>query len=118
MIQGQEGKNICERLKIIGLYSQERRRERHRIIFIWKVAQGLVEGFNATFSTSVMMVSPQINKGPASLWKVKESSLKVRGAQLFNILPRALRDIMTWTSEQFKKQLNDWLSTRQAKSCK
>ena len=97
-----------ERLKIFRLYFQERRRERHRIIFIWKVAQGLVEGFNATFSTSprrgrVMMVSPQINKGPASLWKVKESSLKVRGAQLFNILLRALRDIMTSTPEQFKK---------------
>ena len=57
-----------------------------------------------------MVVSPLINRGPASLRKAKESSLQVRGAQLFNILPRALRDIMTGTPEQFKKQLDDWLS--------
>ena len=52
-----------------------------------------MEGYNATFSTSprrgrVMLVSPLINRGPASIRKAKESSLKVRDAQLFNILPR------------------------------
>ena len=46
-----------------------------------------------------MVVSPLINRDPASLRKVKESSLKVRGAQLFNILPRPLMDIMTGTPE-------------------
>ena len=116
MIHGLEGMDYWERLESLHLFSQERRRERYRIIFLWKVAQGLVKGYNATFSTSprrgrVMVVSPLINRGPASLRKAKESSLQVRGAQLFNILPRALRDIMTGTPEQFKKQLDDWLSS-------
>ena len=116
MIHGLEGMDYWERLESLHLFSQERRRERYRIIFLWKVAQGLVKGYNSTFSTSprrgrVMVVSPLINRGPASLRKAKESSLQVRGAQLFNILPRALRDIMTGTPEQFKKQLDDWLSS-------
>ena len=50
-------------------------------------------------------------KGPASLRNAKEPSIKVRGAQLFNAIPRALRDISTGTPEQFKLGLDTWLST-------
>ena len=34
-----------ERLQVLHLYSQERRREIYQIIFIWKVLQGLVKGY-------------------------------------------------------------------------
>ena len=43
-IAGMEGKDYWERLKSLQLYSQERRRERYQIIFLWKVAQGLTKG--------------------------------------------------------------------------
>ena len=33
-----------ERLGKLGMFSQERRRERYQIIFIWKISQGLVQG--------------------------------------------------------------------------
>ena len=89
------------------MYSQERRRERYRIIFLWKVAQGLVQGYQATFTSSprrgrVMQVSPLANRAPASVKKAKESSLQVRGAQLFNVIPRALRDITAGSPDQLK----------------
>ena len=111
-----EGLDYWERLDALHLYSQERRRERYRIIFLWKVAQGLVQGYRATFTSSPrrgreMQVSPLVNRAPASVRKAKESSLQVRGAQLFNVIPRALRDITAGSPDQFKFQLDEWLST-------
>ena len=94
-IQGMENLDYWERLQSLHLYSQERRRERYCIIFLWKVAQGLVQGYQATFTSSPrrgrhMEVCPLNNAAPASVKKARESSLKVKGAQLFNIIPRAL----------------------------
>ena len=115
-VQGMENLDYWERLQSLHLYSQERRRERYCIIFLWKVAQGLVQGYQATFTTSprrgrYMEVSPLNHAAPAPVKKARESSLKVKGAQLFNIIPRALRDISAGSPEQFKVQLDGWLST-------
>ena len=98
------------------LNSKKRRRERYQIIFIWKVAQGLVQGYQATFITSErrgrkMQLAPLCNQAPASVRKARESSLQVKGARLFNCIPRELRDTSTGTSDQFKAKLDAWLST-------
>ena len=45
-IDGMEELDYRERLKSLRLYSQERRRERYLIIFIWKIAMKLVDGFH------------------------------------------------------------------------
>ena len=58
-----------------------------------------------------MQVSPLRNSAPASVKKAKESSLLVRGAQLFNSMPRFLRDIQSGTVENFKTELDQWLAT-------
>ena len=58
-----------------------------------------------------MKVAPLCNNAPAAVRKAKESSLLVRGAQLFNIMPRDLRDTMTGTPENFKVKLDNWLKT-------
>ena len=42
--------------------------------------------------------------------KARESSLSVKGAKLFNLLPRDLRDTNTGTVEQFKAKLDGWLA--------
>ena len=115
-IQGMEGLDYWERLKSLHLYSQERRREQYRIIFLWKVAQGLVQGYKAIFITSprrgrLMQVSPMCNRAATSVKNARESSLQVKGAQLFNTIPRALRDITAGSPDQFKHQLDQWLAT-------
>ena len=115
-VEGMDGLDYWERLKSLHLYSQERRRERYRIIFLWKVAQGLVQGYKATFTNSprrgrLMQVSPLFNKALASVKKAKEASLQVRGAQVLNIIPRALRDIIVGSPELFKSKLDEWLAT-------
>ena len=45
-----DGLNYWQKLKLLRVYSQERRRERYVIIFLWKLSQGLVTGYNISFS--------------------------------------------------------------------
>ena len=49
-IQGMQERNYRERLQDLRLYSQERPRERYSIIFIWKIAMGLVDGYSLNIS--------------------------------------------------------------------
>ena len=46
-IRGYEltGMNYWEKLSFLRVYSQERRRERYQICFLWKQSQGLVDGY-------------------------------------------------------------------------
>ena len=115
-IDGMSDLDYWDCLVALKLYSQERRRERYQIIFIWKIAQGLVQGYKATFINSErrgrqMQLAPLCNQAPASVRKARESSLQVKGARLFNSIPRELRDTSTGTPDQFKVKLDDWLST-------
>ena len=115
-VDGMAGLDYWERLQSLRLYSQERRRERYQIIFLWKVAQGLVQGYQANFVQNarrgrLMQLSPLCNKAPASVKRARESSLQVRGAKLFNCIPREIRDTFTGTPDQFKAKLDSWLST-------
>ena len=114
-IDGMAGLNYWQRLSSLSLYSQERRRERYQVIFLWKVAQGLVSGYNATFYKNdrrgrLMVVAPLCAKAPAAVKRARESSLQVRGARLFNCLPRDIRDTFTGSPEAFKSKLDDWLA--------
>ena len=115
-IDGHSHLDYWDRLRELKIFSQERRRERYQIIFIWKIAQGLVQGYHASFVHSdrrgrQMQLAPLCNQAPASVRKARESSLQVRGARLFNCIPRELRDTSTGTPEQFKAKLDAWLSS-------
>ena len=105
-----------ERLESLKLISQERRRERYQIICIWKLAQGLVQGYKVSFAPSArrgrhMVLPPLCPHASASVRHARESSLQVKGAKLFNLIPRELRDTLTGTTDQFKVKLDAWLST-------
>ena len=95
---------------------QERRRERYQMVFLWKVAQGLVHGYKVTFYQSerrgrLVQLAPLCNSAPAAVRNARENSLLVMGAKLFNCMPRDLRDTFTGTHVQFKFKLNEWLTT-------
>ena len=47
-----EGLSYWEKLLHLRMYSQERRRERYQIIFIWKITQGLVSGYDMSFQVN------------------------------------------------------------------
>ena len=56
-IAGMEGKDYMDRLASLSLYSQERRRERYQVIFIWKIGQGLVHGYNLEFISQIYLTN-------------------------------------------------------------
>ena len=58
-----------------------------------------------------MVLKPLCSKAPAAVRKAREASLQVKGAKVFNCLPRGIRDIVTATPENFKSTLDNWLST-------
>ena len=73
-----QGLSYWQKLMALGTYSQERRRERYRIIFIWKVSQGLVSGYDITFTptgsqTGRKAVPAQVcRSSPASVRQARE----------------------------------------------
>ena len=110
-----EGQDYWERLKSLGLYSQERRRERSQIIFIWKLSRGLVEGYHLPFQENarrglLVLVPPVLSSSPASVRNARESSLQVKGARLFNLVPKEIRDLKT-SVNVFTKSLDEWLAS-------
>ena len=114
-ISGMEKLDYWDRLVKLRMYSQERRRERYQLIFIWKVSQGLVGGYSLPFQYSerrgaTVLVPPMAIGCPASVRKAKEASLKVKGARLYNLLPKELRDMKGVSVNTFKTGLDSWLS--------
>ena len=105
-----------ERLQTLRLYSQERRRERYRIIFIWKVLQGHVQGYHITSHKNprrgrIVEPAKYPSHAPAPVRNAREASLTVHGAKLFNLVPREIRDISTGTVDMFKGRLDAWLES-------
>ena len=58
-----------------------------------------------------MQLSTLNNSAPASVRRARESSLKVKGARLFNAIPQDLRDMSVGTQDKFKARLDEWLAT-------
>ena len=99
--------NYWEKLQELRLYSQERRRERYQVIFLWKISQGLVSGYDVTFTSEgrrgrVIVPKTVVRSSPAMVRNAREQSLGVRGAQLFNILPDNIRSLNSEHAELFK----------------
>ena len=102
------------KLNQLQLYSQERRRERYMICFLWKLSRGLIEGYNIRWQWSdrrgkYAVPAPLVRGAPASVRRASERSSSVRGAMLFNQLPAVIRT-QTCNFESFKYQLDVFLS--------
>ena len=103
-----------DRLDALALYSQETHCERYQIIFIWKEIQGLVHGYEVTTTINprrgrIVDIPGFVRLSPATVRKAREASLSVKGARLFNLIPRELRDIYNGPVDQFKRRLDEWL---------
>ena len=118
-ISGTSDLSYWERLKQFNMYSLERRRERYRIIYIWKILEGLVPNVGEHVKTVQSERSdrygrrchiPTINRtSPAYVQTLKEATLSVHGTKLFNALPKHLRNISHCSVTEFKKELDAYL---------
>ena len=85
-----DGDDYWDRLASLKLFSLERRRERYRIIYIWKILEGLVPNVNYKISSTQHARHGRRCKTPiptnSRLQKVRNGSLPVNGVNLFNAL--------------------------------
>ena len=108
--------NYWERLKLLKLYSLQRRRERYIIIYVWKMICGLVPNIGIVtkehqrhgIQCNVRKIS---TRAPAKIQTICSASLKVRGCKLFNLLPKHIRNLKDITVENFKQKLDRFLNT-------
>ena len=69
------------------------------VIFIWKLSQGLVNGYQVQFSSTLgrrgRTAQPHtvVQSSPAMVRRAREASLGVKGARIFNLLPPDLRNL-------------------------
>ena len=110
--------NYWDRLKHLGLYSLERRRERYIILYTWKMITELASNFESETSRIVTYYNERRrrlcriplfnNRAAARVQTLREGSLSVAGPRLFNALQKVLRG-GEFTLAKFKRRLDNWL---------
>ena len=85
------------------------------IIFCWKIAMGLIDGYKLEFKGEgtrrgrEFEVAEIIKTAPAAVRRARENSLSVKGARLFNLLPADIRNITSNKVQHFKSKLDEYL---------
>ena len=108
--------NYWSRLQTLKMYSQERRMERYRIIYMWKILKGIVPNCgvklspeNERLGRKVSMPSMKRN-GRKAIHTLREQSFQINGPRLFNCLPKVLRN-MNKCQDDFKAALDKYLTS-------
>ena len=84
-------------------------------IFLWKVSQGMVKGYDMEFTgiegrRGRTALPRQVIASSSNLVKkARESSIGVKGAKLFNLLPVEVRNINSDNVDTFKCALDSFL---------
>ena len=110
------GNNYWEKLKILKMISLQRRQERYRIIYIWKILEGIAPNCGIVSTRQEddrqgrKVKVPKIKTGAKAAAKaLREQTFQVHGPQLFNILPPFLRNMTKCPLEIFKEELDKYL---------
>ena len=104
------------RLEKMQILSQERRIERYRIIYIWKILEGFVPNCGVELAAENERLGRRLklprlkSGGRQSIQTLREQTLQINGARLFNRMPMSIRNINTH-KDQFKEALDLYLST-------
>ena len=109
-----------ERLDSFKLYSLQRRRERYRIIYIWKILENLVPNIGADKiqsrcsirhgRTCILPPRPS-NNAPTYIKRLLEGSFCVNAVNLFNSIPKSIRNLSNVDTLTFKRKLDGFLTT-------
>ena len=112
-----------EQLKILNIFSLQRRRERYAIIYIYKIIIQLVpnQGLEIHYKprTKVKVTLKQnISRAPlAWVRSLRNGSFFVIGPQLYNSIPATLRELEKYDEgeeqkvQNFKNKLDEYLGT-------
>ena len=113
-ISGAYELDYWERLKKFSIFSLQRRRERYQIIYVWKMLENLVPNVGVAGANSLRngrtCIIPTLKRDATQrIQNLRESSLAVHGARLFNCLPKNLRDMSGQSIDTFKRNLDKFL---------
>ena len=113
---------IWTTLKVLGLYSLQRRRERYQAIYLWSIIESKVP--NITTSSGAPLIrtksEPDSRRGRMiHIPLVKRSrfstlryhSLPIHGARLFNKMPSELRNLSNVSKDTLKLKFDIFLKT-------
>ena len=115
-IPGIKEMDYWTRLKELGLYSVQRRFERYKIIYVWKILHGLVINPGIEFNDNLGSRNGLTCKIPKHTMNIREKSFLINGPRLFNSLPKEVREFpmkniqnAQSSIDQFKNQLDNFL---------
>ena len=108
--------NYWERLEHLKLYSVERRHERYQIIYAWKIIEDHIvspddfelSNINSRTGRKFLIFNPQ-GASRSALNKLHNTPL-YRTMKSFNSLPKKIRNITGLSTENFKYQLDRFIS--------
>ena len=123
-VDGLNNKNYSERLKAMNLHSIQRRHERYKIIYTYKIKEGFVPNlptdpsnpnvsyamnFSDTWRHGTKCSIPNriLHHNPAEL--PRASSFALTATNLWNCLPQNINSISNTPIPSFKKQLDQFL---------
>ena len=110
-------KNYWEALKQMQMLSVQRRMERYRIIYCWKILNGLApncgleEVENSCETRQGRRIKVPNNKSTAETEKLRQQSFQFNGPLLFNTLPAKIRNMKKCLVEDFKTELDKYIET-------
>ena len=114
-IPGIRDLDYWQRLKVLQMYSQERRMERYRIIYMWKILEGYAPNcgieeapLNERLGRKVKIPS-LVQNGRKGIQTLRENSFQINGARLFNSLPKKIRNIK-YSQDDFKEAMDSYIS--------
>ena len=106
--------NYWQRLQELKMLSQERRAERYKALYIWKILEGIVPNCGIETTNSERrgreIKVPDL-KGSSRVKTLRENGFQVSGARIFNSLPINLRSLSNISVEEFKAKLDKYLET-------
>ena len=108
--------NYLQQQKQLKMISLQRRLERYRVLYVWKILEGIapncginvkIEGGRLGRMCSIPSISTHAK---SSVKSMREQTFQVNGPKLFNSLPVKLRNMTKCSLEDFKVALDNYLA--------
>ena len=116
-IENMRDLDYWSRLKILNLYSVQRRRERYIILYIFKIVHNLVPNCGITFRsnprTGIHVEVPKLDRNKSALaLRMQENAFTYVGPKLYNAIPCRIRRLYDTIDPvgTFKTQLDAFLN--------
>ena len=112
-IRGMEGKDYAQRLNKLPISSVQRRHERYKILYAYKVKEGLVPNISKTHGLKFFNAGRRGYRYVVPNYRIRGSAIRVRensfaltACNLWNSLPRSIRYIRVEDLLHFKGKLD------------